>query len=121
MGDDRLEVVRRDGFDDGRDGMPRVEVCWHPTEGAIVLGVWRGPVCRVPHQSPIEDAPRLIGELADSAATSRGTSPRMTPGSPAASRRPRILERLGRPVRRNRRYRGTSEVPPHEKPLLVVR
>lgn len=57
---------RRDWFSDDRGDGRRMQVTWHPEHGFTVFSLWHHDVCTSTFRMPIDDAPRLISQLAQS-------------------------------------------------------
>ena len=63
---------RRDWYDDARGDARRMQVTWHPEHGVAVLSLWHRGDCTATFQLPIDDAARLISQLATSLGESAG-------------------------------------------------
>jgi hypothetical protein len=101
----RLGSVNREWFVDPRGPDRRMQATRHSDAQRIVLSIWRGDTCTATFQLPIEDAPRLIGHLADclSAGITRDADRLPFDGSTPLSAAGRVRAALERTKRRFRR------------------
>ena len=90
MAEPSLLFSPRSYYDDVRTPVRRLGVSAHADRGIVTLSLWQGGHCTGTFQLPIEDAPRLIAELADALGAAIPPSPPLA-AVPATESGPRRL------------------------------
>jgi hypothetical protein len=80
MGEREAAAIHgRTVFHDTRNAGRRLGVTHHPEDGIVVLSLWQGELCTGSFRLPIDDAPRMIGVLADALTEHHTPPPAPTP------------------------------------------
>jgi hypothetical protein len=61
----RSRAHKREWFADSRDGVRQLQVTCHDDVGRVVFSIWHGDTCAATFRLPVQDARRLVAQLAD--------------------------------------------------------